>query len=180
MICGFAGLVYFAISKNTVLKARLMQIKENHKYEFSELNIYNGFTTRLAQWECSYIIIKKQPLFGVGIGDTQDELQVEYKKNFLHYSFKDKFNAHNQYFQTTLGLGLVGLVTLVSTLLVAVIVAYRRRNFLYLAFIIIFSACCLTESTLCTQYGVVFYAFFNSFFAFKMLGGNKSIELNGN
>jgi O-antigen ligase len=169
LIAGFAGLVYFGISKNEVLKARLMQIKENHKYEFSEFNIYNGFTTRLAQWECSYLIIQRQPVLGVGIGDTQDELQVEYKKNFLHYSFKDKFNAHNQYFQTCLGLGVVGLTLFVLMLFVPLVIAFRKRNFLYACFIIFFAAVCLTESALCTQYGLVFYTFFNSFFAFKML-----------
>jgi O-antigen ligase len=170
LVLGFAGFVYVAISKNQVLRDRLMQIKENHKYEFSELNIYNGFTTRLAQWECSYIIIKRQPWLGVGIGDTQDELQVEYKKNFLYYSFKDKFNTHNQYFQTTLGLGLVGLTVFLAMLIIPAIIAIRKKSYLYLCFIIIFSACCLTEATFCTQFGLVFYTVLNSFFAFKVLG----------
>ena len=178
LLSGFITIVYFGINKNEVLKDRLLQIKDNYKYEFSrgDTNIYNGFTTRLAQWECSFIIIKKSPFFGVGIGDVQDELQIQYKKNILNYSFKGRFNAHNQYFQTGLGLGIVGLLIFMGGFVLALILSYRQKNYVYLVFSILFYSCCLTESMLCMQQGVVFYAFFNALFTFHTFQREITIE----
>lgn len=181
LFVGFISVIYFGINKNEVLKERLLQIKDNYKYEFSrgDTNIYNGFTTRLAQWECSYNIIKQSPFFGVGIGDVQDELQTQYKKNILNYSFKGRFNAHNQYFQTAIGLGITGLLVFLAGFIVPVVIAMRNKRYIIVGFVILFASCCLTESMLCMQQGVVFFSFFNSLFSFHLLSDSSSGNRSG-
>jgi O-antigen ligase len=172
-VCFFL-LVFVIISNNSNLKERIVQLKE-YKYELSENHIegYNGLTMRLAQWESSISIILNDPILGVGIGDVQDELQKVYKKNYLKYSYLEQFNAHNEYIQTILGLGLVGLFIFLASLMISAYRAFRERELLYLGFIGLFAYCCITESMLHMQKGVVFYTFFNSLFYFHSLGTGK-------
>ena len=175
LLLAFALLIVIALGSNDVLRERLMQIRENYTYQLSPDHIegYNGFTTRLAQWESSLSIIRKSPLIGIGPADVQDELQKVYKKNFLKYSYRDKLNAHNQYVQTTLGLGFVGLLVFVASLVVPAVLAFRQRNYLVLSFLLLFSLCCITESMLYVHKGIVFFSFFNSFFTFHLLQRNR-------
>lgn len=165
----FIGAVAIIISKNDNLKERLAQLKDSYSYKMSPETMegYNGLTTRLAQWECSVIIIKTSPVFGIGPGDVQDQLQQAYKDNFLKYSYRDRLNAHSQYFQTTMGLGIVGLAILLTSFGVSLYYAYRNKNTLHVLFIILFAICCITESMLFVQKGIVFFSFFNALFFFQ-------------
>jgi len=171
LLFGFLVMVYFSLRNNATLRERLLQFKDNYTYELSESTMegYNGLTTRLAQWESSLSIIKQSPLLGVGPGDVQDELQEVYKKNFLKYSYRDKLNAHNQYFQTCLGLGLVGLSALLAGIFIPGIMAWKQVNVVCISFLVIFALCCITESMLYVQKGIVFYGFFNSLLTFHLL-----------
>lgn len=176
MLLGFVFLILFAFRKNDVLKEKFFQILENYEYEMSEDNIegYNGLTTRLAQWESSLSIIREHPVLGVGPADVQAHLQQVYLENYLLYSYKSRFNAHSQYVQTTLGLGVTGLIVLLASFLIPGVLAIRQRNMLYLGFLILFSFCCITESMLYVQKGLVFYSVFTSLFLFHTIKGSRT------
>ena len=121
---------------------------------------------RPLKWKCAWNVIKENWFLGVGTGDGQEELQLQYKRINFDIAFNEEYNTHNQYLQTWLGLGLVGLLLLISCLIFPAISAFQRKNYLYMSFLMLFSICCITESMLCRQNGIVFYAFFNSIFAF--------------
>lgn len=176
LFLGLFALVSIVLSTNSILRERFIQVQESYRYQLSPETQegYNGFTTRLAQWESSRSIIAEAPIFGVGPGDVQARLQEAYKKNFLKYSYRDRLNAHNQYIQTTLGLGIVGLLAFLATLILPAILAIRRRNYIALIFLILFSTCCITESMLYVHKGIVFFSFFSSLFTFHMLTRPKS------
>ncbi|MCX8491977.1 MAG: O-antigen ligase family protein, partial [Cyclobacteriaceae bacterium] len=107
----------------------------------------------------------------VGVGDVQNKLQEVYKRYFLKYSYMEKFNAHNEYVQTLLGLGFVGLIILLFTLAFPFYLAYKKQEIIYILFIALFAYCCITESMLHVQKGIVFYAFFNSLFLSQLMNG---------
>jgi O-antigen ligase len=171
LLVAFGIFVWLIVKNNPVLVSRLLEIAQNHEYEMSENTMegYNGFTTRLAQWESSLAIIKRHPVIGVAPGDVQDELQVMYKQNYLKYCYENKWNAHNEYIQMTLGLGVIGLFIFVNALFITGRLAYQQRDVLSLAFIVVFVYCSITESTLCVQKGVIFYSFFQSLFVFHLM-----------
>lgn len=148
-------------------------IKENN-YDI----YYTGVTLRVVMIKFTIEILNTTQswIFGVGTGDGQGYLDRTYIKYGLYTgnpNFNDRgylgYNAHNQYFQYLLSLGIIGLLTYIVNLLVPVILAIRHLNYLYLFFLLLFAAGSITESNLCTQKGVVFFAFFNSMFAFHML-----------
>jgi O-antigen ligase len=74
---------------------------------------------------------------------------------------EQRLNAHNQYLQTTVALGVIGLLVLILILLLPALQAYRQNNFPYFVFLVLLGFNLLFESMLETQAGVVFYAFFN-------------------
>lgn len=116
---------------------------------------------RLAVWSVAGGIIKKNFLFGVGTGDVKDALLKGYREKNVIPALEHKFNAHSQYIQTFVTLGLAGFLLLLATLIFPAIRALRTGQDLYLGFLVIFAMNILFESMLEIQQGVVFYAFFN-------------------
>lgn len=125
----------------------------------------DGVEMKLAQWYFTIEAGKNNQLIGVGTGDDEDELQKKYFDNNFMEGYVPKYNSHNQYFQTWLALGFVGLSILLIVFIVPVFMAIKRNQILYLFLLFMIMFFCLTESILCRQHGVVFYAFFNSLFA---------------
>lgn len=132
----------------------------------------DGVEMRLAKWYFTVEAGKQSPLFGTGTGDDEDALLDTYKKNNFREGYIPQFNSHNQFLQTWLGLGAVGLLLLVLNLFIPLFLAFKEHNFYYFIFLILIISFCFTESILCRQHGVVFYSFFNSLFAFHSLKTN--------
>jgi len=124
----------------------------------------DGRSLRLMKWDCCKEILKTKWLTGVGIGDVQDELNQCYKDKEYTYLIGEMYNAHNQYFQTWLGLGIVGLLWFLAILGHGIKIAWERKNYLHLGFVVLFALVCLTESTLPVHKGVVFFMFFTMLF----------------
>jgi O-antigen ligase len=125
-------------------------------------SVQDGNTSqRLTVWKTSVSIIKKNFLFGVGTGDVKDELKSKYREVNLKDILIQELNAHNQYLQTFIALGIIGFLVLVLALFMPATGALRWGQILYFAFLLVFIVNNLVESMLETQAGVVFYAFMN-------------------
>ena len=67
-------------------------------------------------------------LLGNGVGDYRAELVRQYANAEFEEGTQEGFNAHNQYVETLLATGLVGLAVLLVWLLWPLVVALRRRH----------------------------------------------------
>jgi len=119
---------------------------------------------RLVKWQSAFDVIRDNWLFGVGSGDVQDELNKQYEAHDFQAGIAEQFNTHNQFLQTWVGTGLIGLVIFIATLIASVAKAIRLKNHFFLVFIALFMICCLTESMLERQFGILFYVIFSSLF----------------
>lgn len=120
-------------------------------------------------WACVFEKISNAPLFGTGTGDVQDDLQKCYiKRDYVSLLIWEpiRFNAHNQFFEITVGMGVVGLLFFLISVGVSVFNALQNKKPLYFIFLIIFIVSCLTESLLQRHSGIVFFSFFNAFLFF--------------
>lgn len=133
---------------------------------------YHSSNRRIVIWTSAVEIIQENLLFGLGTGNSQEALINKYKQKEFPYF---QFNAHNQYLQTTLEQGLFGLLALLISFFTAIFLAFKKKNHLYIIFCILFIICCITESLLLRQKGVVFFALFNALFAFS----NQENSLKG-
>jgi len=117
---------------------------------------------RVEIWKASFEIIKSNLWFGVGTGDVKDRLIEQYKEKNIEHALEFRLNAHNQFLQTFLTLGLPGILALLLMLILPMVASFRNRYYLYFVFILLFSVNIVSESMLEEQAGVVWYAFFNA------------------
>jgi O-antigen ligase len=118
---------------------------------------------RLMTWDASIKLIKEHPWAGYGNGDTRDKLTEKYKELGYEKPAKLRLNAHNQYLETFLSLGIVGFISLLALLFIPAFFLKGDMSFLFRMFIYIFSLNFLFESMFNTQAGVIFFFFFYSF-----------------
>ncbi len=92
---------------------------------------------------------------------------VEYEKLGMKGALEHKLNAHNEFYQVFISLGLIGFIFLILSLILPLFFAIKTNNGIYILFLVIVILNFLPESMLETQAGVMFYAFFNSLLCFK-------------
>jgi O-antigen ligase len=119
---------------------------------------------RVLIWEQSLDLIKNNFILGTGVGDANDSLYEAYKTNGLIGAYEHRFNAHSQYFQTFIGLGLIGIALLLMMTFWQLITSIVKKRFLHLIFAFLIVTNFFVESMLQTAAGVLFFAFFYCFF----------------
>lgn len=72
-------------------------------------------------------------------------------------------NTHNQYFETIISLGVIGLILLLGYFIVPIFIMIKNKNFsiIYLIFILIISFNAFFEAIFERQCGIIFFNFFN-------------------
>lgn len=167
---GLLGLLFLALFLLFPVSAeRFDQTREAiEEVQVSKGDVANSTGERLMIWWYSFEITNNHFLSGVGTGDVKDQLIAKYVEKNMVNAFDLRLNAHNQYLQTMIALGIIGLIVLLLNLILPALYSIEFKQYLYLFFLILIGFNFLFESMLETQAGVVFYAFFNAYlFAIK-------------
>ena len=106
------GVIVLFISIPKV-KNRFLEIFTIQKLTESNQNSTN---IRVAIYENSINLIKQSPLFGYGIGDVQEQLDICYSTNNSNF-VKGMYNSHNQYLFIWLSTGIIGFLIFISFLI---------------------------------------------------------------
>lgn len=117
------------------------------KHESRLVNYYNVITK----------VIVKSPILGYGTGDTKDVLTKMHSDEQI--GFKRYLNAHNQFLQTTVAIGVLGLVCLVAVFVCFALRLCNKNGYVLLSGIAIIALFMMTESVLERQAGVHFCSF---------------------
>lgn len=134
----------------------------------SDNEYQNELTIRLIAWRLVFDATEDSWLLGVGTGDTQGKLDEGWRRVELDKVI-GSFNAHNQYLQGYLAVGLVGALVLVLALVVPLYLSIRHGELLYTLFLVLVMLCFLTESYLIRQHGAMFYGTVNAVLGFGLL-----------
>jgi O-antigen ligase len=169
---GLGGLLWLTLTDNPIKRryqdlerGDLALIKAN---KFTPSTEFNGAQLRLLQWRYAGQILRENHawLFGVSAGDAQERLNEKYKKaevdtgipNTRQKGFLD-YNFHNQYIETTVRSGLVGLAVLLMVCGLLILIVYRQRSpesfFMILTLLLIMAV----ESFLTLQHGIFAFTF---------------------
>ncbi|MEO0472342.1 MAG: O-antigen ligase family protein [Bacteroidota bacterium] len=163
----FALISLGAVSQSPALQKRFQSILDASTYSAQPENIVSSFSIRRVVWNSSWQMIKENPWLGVGTGEVRSALVSQYKRDGYHYAAEKRLDSHNQYIGTILALGVFGGIYLIVTFLMGFHIAWKQKNWLYLFFLLFFTMACLTENMLDRQWGITFFALFNTVFAFQ-------------
>lgn len=117
-------------------------------------------TVRVLIWEQALQLVKNNFFTGTGVGDANDELYLAYQKEGLTGALEHKLNAHNQFFQTFIGLGILGFIILLLITFGQFVKALLQKKFLLLIFSVLIILNFMVESMLQTAAGMLFFSFF--------------------
>lgn len=160
LVC--VGSVVVVLNETGDLPIRRFQASVEDIEQFRNQELGDGSTEiRLTVWKSALEICRKNMPWGVGTGDATDELCL----NAIHQNYTNlighHFNAHNQYLQTLLTVGIPGVLALLCYCGFPFVVSFKRRDFLYLSFAVIVVLNLAAESMFETRAGVDFIALMN-------------------
>ncbi|MDR2410884.1 MAG: O-antigen ligase family protein [Bacteroidales bacterium] len=115
---------------------------------------------RFLIWDASVKVGVQNLPFGVGTGDIKDELMKQYQKENYLEPYGNNLNAHCQYLQIFVTLGILGVILFILIVSACFWIGYKRRNILFILFGLIMGINFLVESILEKQAGVMFFVFF--------------------
>lgn len=165
LIAGVLLLFFLGVMLNSTLRDRIKDGVTLKKADQADhLESYSSLSLRLAKWKCAVSIFYDNLLLGVGPGDRQAKLNGSYLLNGVDEAYIKQYNAHNQYLDTAVALGLFGLIPLLALFVLGISFSIRTNNLVYFCFLLLFIFCLITESMFERQKGIVFFSFFNSLF----------------
>ena len=145
------------VQKSSRLQAMLTSVEEIS--ETGESKSSTGI--RLSIWKITMHEISKHWVLGVGAGDIKPVLFKEYQN--LKGALEKNLNVHNQYLETFLGQGILGISLLLALFYFGFKEAIRKKEWFLSVFLILMAISFSPESILNKEAGVVFFAFFYYF-----------------
>jgi len=109
-------------------------------------------------WRCGWDLVEEHEIIGYGNQGYNLELYQEYIDHDLSGSYKNKLNTHNQYLETLVALGIIGLVLLLTMIVLPAILASTRKywNPIMVVFSILYAAWIFFEVGFARQMGLLF------------------------
>lgn len=127
----------------------------------------DGEGSRMRNYNINKELFVDAPVFGYGIGKEKEIMQA--KRDPRGWEYKNQYNAHNQYFESLIGGGLVIIILILSLVALlgykAILNEFDYSALCFCAFIL-FSF--IIESILERHHGIFFFSFFLSFFLFRL------------
>ncbi len=122
----------------------------------------NSVSERIALLHCSVDLLEEHVWFGMGPYRVRAAMDDCLRPIVNGVLADGHHGPHMQPLLWWIGLGLPGLLAFVLLFGLSAQRAWRRRDHLHLAFLLFFLLCCLTEDALDRQWGVLLFAFLNT------------------
>ncbi len=158
------GLILTGIAVGGILASSLLLDDRFNRLNATIKEVASGNTedTRFEIWSNACQVIQQNPLFGVGIGDRMADLEANHRVQYYYSTTPwHPFNPHNQFLDTWVCVGILGVLTLCALFLLPLLQAWHHkpRHSLLLIFVFITAVAALVESILERQMGVIFFCF---------------------
>jgi O-antigen ligase len=162
---GFAGAAVLCVSIYAVFPTVFDRLRSVAVVTEKNVDITSKESSmvRILIWQQAREIVKQNPTFGVGVSQANETLYKAYEVNGLAGALENKLNAHNQFFQTAIGMGIIGLLNLLLLTVGLTIYGLRKRRNLIFFFGLLITCNFMVESMLQTSAGTVFFVFFLCF-----------------
>lgn len=110
-----------AVNNSTKMEIQVAQI--------DTITCMGSATLRMNAMKTALVIIKENPVVGVGTGDWRNEMFVHYQKAGMECNAKEKTAPHNQFLRTAVKHGIIGLIVFLLTLAFLFFPAWKTRDY---------------------------------------------------
>jgi hypothetical protein len=157
------GINRYDFSKMPGLKSQIEDFIAGFQ-RYIEVNDPNSgsMVQRFEYWRTSLLIIRQNPLIGVGTGDLPQAFESQYQSMNSNLASQYRLRSHNQYLSITVAFGVLGFMWFMFVMFYPGIKTRNFTNYFYIIFWIIFMISMLTEDTIESQEGVTFYVLFTA------------------
>jgi len=162
-----SGLAFIIVLNEPSFKERYLTSLTD---DFSAFKPGESTDSRLARWHVVAKLIKQKPLIGYGSGAEQALLHDDFFKAKMYNSFLANLNAHNQYLSFLVKSGIWGLLVYLVTLGYGFKTAIKKKDVVFISFMLLIIIVSLSENVLDADKGVMFYSLF---FAFLLFSGGE-------
>ncbi len=160
-------ILILAVANTSYTKKRIQQV---FGYTYANGYKHEDGKKKLLQWS-SAIGANKNIVFGNGMGDAKASILNEYEERGYSYYLKNSYNAHNQYLEFYVGLGLLGLCSLLLVMFQGVFWVKKCSFGLYNVLFYILPMVFMTESYLERHHGLVVFVLAYAFIT--LLSNNR-------
>jgi O-antigen ligase len=123
-----------------------------------------GVNQRSVSARAAIDVIEKNPLWGVGIGDVQAELEAHLPDE----TYKG-LNVHNQYLQELMAIGWIGFISFASIFWVGFRKGIKHTDIVFLLFLSVFLIAFVTENVISRHKGIMLLSIFYPLFLHLIL-----------
>ncbi len=161
MLLLFPLLMYLIVPS---VKNRVNNTYEDlHRYYSGDYVGHFSISGRFETWKVAFHVFESHPIFGVGYGDLQQNMESQYLIDNTRLMREESLsNCHNQYIETLAAHGLIGFFVFLALLFLMFteVAIMPRNNYLMLAFLTLFSVAFMVESLLEREAGLMLFLFF--------------------
>lgn len=160
------GLSYPVISRFMELRSPHLELVTQDHFTYD--SPFNGLNLRLIQWRFGLEILSDQRAWITGVGPVYKQalLNAKYEAYGMYTGNPElgdsgykQYNFHNQYMETLVSNGLVGLCCLLFIIFALIVPRHTNQPGLFSSLMVICFTFMLTESMLERRQGVVLFAF---------------------
>ncbi|WP_308991784.1 O-antigen ligase family protein [Mariniflexile litorale] len=169
---------FILISSMIILELSINYVNRKRFFDAINLNTeaynlsYGGTSFRYACGKALYNEIAKEHwLFGIGSGRNIDVFNNAYLKYNLTIAAESNYNAHNQYLETLIYNGILGLLLLLALFIFVFWVCYKQKFYFGAIIVYLLATVSITESILENQKGL--WLFITLIFVFSIKSENS-------
>jgi O-antigen ligase len=170
----FVTLRYGSETMNRMAEA-MRDISRMDQQDDAQWHATESASQRIDVWQIAAKQSVKHFPMGVGTGDASDIMVEQYKILGYQKLYEDRLNPHNQYLQTFLAVGILGLLSIIAYFAIPFFRTVKEKKLLYMAFLCIVMPNLLTESMFETGSGANFIALFMCLLAYDAFVVNDKI-----
>ncbi|MEN9523880.1 MAG: hypothetical protein RL065_2257 [Bacteroidota bacterium] len=149
-----------AVFSSPTIQTKIGYMRYDIGEYFSGKNVQGkSDAARLMSQEMGWNVLKNNLLFGVGIGDVQNEVKKQYASLHPEIEESQRLEPHNQFLFTAVGLGIVGAVLFFTLLFFIFFQNNNPKKWVLACVFVILSSSFIAETTLEIQIGTTLFLF---------------------
>jgi O-antigen ligase len=152
-----------ALQKMPSFKQKIDYMRWDYSQYLEAKGVGYSDSDRIISLKAGWQLFKSNPIFGVGTGDLEVEMDRQVKTDFPNYKESVKL-PHNQFIYFLTATGLLGFIVSLLAIYWPIGVKTYRKFILFFVFQWMVFASFLVEYTLETSIGAAFFLYFQLFF----------------